>query len=214
MRATATMTAEAAQVEYVPGEPMKPLDFGEMFPARAPLELDLGCGDGSFVAALAADHPERNFLGVERLLGRVRSACRRIAARGLTNARIVRVDIGCAVTSLIPPESVEVCHIMFPDPWPKRRHHPRRTVTAGLLRAIARMLTPQGLVRLTTDDAPYFAQMREAVAAAAELTAVAADEAPVLPRSTFEKRFEDRGVPVYRLVLRKISPPRCGSTSQ
>ena len=208
MRASKTMTAEAAQVEYFPPEDAQPLDLQQLFSAAGPLELDLGCGDGSFLIALAAEQPERNFLGVERLVGRVRTACRKIAAHRLTNARIVRVDIGDAVTSLLPASSVQACHIMFPDPWPKRRHHRRRTVTTELLQAIARILTPAGVVRLTTDDGPYFAQMEEVAAAVAELAVTSAHDAATLPRSTFEKRFVERGLPIYRLVLRKVSSAR------
>ena len=208
MRASTTMTADAAQVQYLPPDGAQPLDLRKLFPTVAPLEVDLGCGDGSFLVALAGERPDRNFLGVERLVGRVCTACRRVAVHGLTNARIVRVDIGDAVTSLLPPGSVEVCHIMFPDPWPKRRHHRRRTVTTELLQAIARILTRNGVIRLTTDDAPYFAQMEEVAATVAALAAISAGDAPTLPRSTFEKRFIERGLPIYRLVLRKVSPER------
>ena len=208
MRGRKTITAEAAQVEFVPPDDAQPLDLRQLFPNAAPLELDLGCGDGSFMVGLAAEHPERNYLGVEQLIGRVRSACTRIAARGLTNARILRVDIGHVVGVLLPPLSVDICHVMFPDPWPKRRHHRRRTVTAGFLQSIVRILSPHGIIRLTTDDAPYFAQMQQAAAAVTELAPVAVEDAATLPRSTFEMRFIEQGQPIHRLVLRKVSPER------
>ena len=208
MRGRRTITAEAAQVEFVPPDYAQPLDLRQLFPNAAPLELDLGCGDGSFMAALAAEHPERNYLGVEQLIGRVRSACTKIAAAGLTNARILRVDIAQVVGMLLPPASVDVCHVMFPDPWPKRRHHRRRTVTAEFLQSIVRILAPHGIARLTTDDAPYFAQMEQAAAAVTALALVAVEEAAPLPRSTFELRYIEQGLPVYRLVLRKVSPER------
>ena len=208
MRRSKTVTEEAARVEYVPPDVTQPLPLAELFPAPAPLELDLGCGDGSFLAALAAMHPERNCLGVERLLGRVRTACRRIAVQRLTNVRILRVDIAHAAATLIPLASVDVCHVMFPDPWPKRRHHVRRTVTADFLRAISRILKPSGLLRLTTDDAPYFEQMQAAAAAVPAFETVNEESVPSLPRSTFESRFVESGVAIQRLVLRNVSPPR------
>ncbi len=206
MRGRTKVTNEAAAIQYVRDSAGGPLDLRELFPRVASLELDLGCGDGSFLSALAAEHPERNFLGVERLVGRVGSACRKIAARHLTNARILRVDIHDAVTALIPSASVEVCHVMFPDPWPKRRHSPRRTVTAEFLRQVSRILVPSGLVRLTTDDAPYFTQMQSAAAAVPELVPLTDDAGNILPQSTFQQRFVAAGAPIYRLVLRKSSP--------
>jgi tRNA (guanine-N7-)-methyltransferase len=75
----------------------EPLDLRSIFGRRAPVEVDLGCGDGTFLAALAAENPDTDFLGIERLLGRVRSACRKIERNGLTNARILRFEISYAV---------------------------------------------------------------------------------------------------------------------
>jgi hypothetical protein len=119
-------------------------DAQVVFGRLAPLEIDLGCGDGTFLSTMAQAFPERDFVGVEKLLGRVRSACRKIAARGLPNARIWRTDIDAVVTELLPPGSVAVCHLLFPDPWPKRRHHVRRTVTAAGCGAWRRRSHPAG----------------------------------------------------------------------
>ena len=87
----AELTTTASSAEIVPANYFAPLDFEAIYGRRAPLEVDLGCGDGSFLTAAAAANPLRNFLGIERLLGRVRSACRKITRRELTNARILRL---------------------------------------------------------------------------------------------------------------------------
>ena len=208
MRRNSVIPERAAHVEYVPAQLDAALDVAQLFPAVSPLELDLGCGDGSFITSLAAEHPERNYFGVERLRGRVAGACRKVAARGLSNVRIIRVDIALAVACLIPAGSVDTCHVMFPDPWPKRRHRVRRTVTAELLRAIHRILIPDGLLRLTTDDSAYFEQMQAAAAAVPEFVPVDDAAGSPLPRSTFELRFVESGIPIHRLVLRKVSPAR------
>src|SRR5436190_589287 len=127
---SAQLVPKTIAAEIIPSNYFAPLDFEAVYGNTASLEVDLGCGDGSFLTAAAAANSKSNFLGVERLVGRVRSACRKIAANGLTNARILRCEISYAVCHLLPPGSVAGFHLMFPDPWPKRRHAARRLFTA------------------------------------------------------------------------------------
>lgn len=197
--------ATASQPEIVLGNALTPLNLDELFGRFAPLQVDLGCGDGSFLAASAAANPEQNFLGVERLLGRTRSACRKIIMGELTNARILRCDISCAVHSLLPPASVDVFHLMFPDPWPKRRHAGRRIVTESFFASIYQALTPHGSLRITTDQVDYFRKI-ESLTTTAPGFVPTADEQMQSGSSTFEKRFRQSGMEIYRLVLRKVSP--------
>src|SRR6201996_9154081 len=109
-------------------------DWPQIFGNANPVELDLGAGDGGFAIAYAQQHPGINLLAVERLLGRVRKIEKRAARAGLTNVRVLRLEFGYTVKYLLPPDSVSVAHIMFPDPWPKRRHWDRRAVQAGFVR--------------------------------------------------------------------------------
>src|SRR5512139_399276 len=99
------------------------LDLGKLFARAQPLEVELGSGDGGFLAEYAARHPEHNFIGVERLLGRMRKLDRKGQRAGLTNLRGVRIECSYFLQYLLPPHSAEALHIYFPDPWPKRRHH-------------------------------------------------------------------------------------------
>src|SRR5256885_7481320 len=122
MRGGTVLRKDEELVEYVPKSLTEPLNFSEIFPRSAPIEIDLGCGDGAFLTAVAHSHPEHNFLGIERLLGRVGKVCRNVAREDLKNARVVRFEAAYAVEHLIPPESVTAFHLLFPDPWPKRRH--------------------------------------------------------------------------------------------
>ena len=190
--------------ELIPANYFAPLDIADIFPRAAPLEVDLGCGDGTFLVALAERFPERNFLGIERLLGRVRSACGKAARSGLRNVRILRVETSYAVEYLFPPRSVEVVHLLFPDPWPKKRHHRRRLVTEGFLAAVHRVLVPDGRFRIATDQEDYFQSIRQLISPAffVEEDAKRADGFPL---TTFERHFRASGSPIYRLELRKIS---------
>jgi len=195
----------ASEVELVPANCFAPLDFEEIYGRHAPVEIDLGCGDGSFLAALAGENPDRNFLGIERLAGRVRSACGRIGRSGLKNARVLQFEISYALERLLPENSVASFHLMFPDPWPKRRHAPRRLVTENFLASLHRALVANGTLRIATDETDYFRQITRLVAQS-PLFAVSSDAVPSAASSKFEKQFTLAGVKIHRLALRKVSP--------
>src|SRR5213592_3593811 len=149
--------------ELIPKSYVVPLDFEKIFGRTAPLQVDLGCGDGSFLAALAAQTPQKNFLGIERLVGRVRTAVRK-AAR-LENVSVLQLETSYAIRYLLPARSVEVFHLLFPDPWPKRRHASRRIVTDGFLESLHRGLVPGGTLQIATDQFDYFTQIERLAAA-------------------------------------------------
>jgi tRNA (guanine-N7-)-methyltransferase len=136
MRARTELREDEALVEYIPQSLTKPLNWDEVFPRRAPIEIDLGCGDGAFLMAMARANPERNFLGIERLLGRASKVCRKVAREDLKNARVLRLEVAHAVSNLLPADSIAAFHLLFPDPWPKRRHHRRRAFTTEFLSCI------------------------------------------------------------------------------
>jgi tRNA (guanine-N7-)-methyltransferase len=180
------------------------LDLHKMFGCSAPLQVDLGCGDGSFLCALAKRIPQKNFLGVERLLGRVRSAARKAA--GIDNVRVLRVETFYAVRYLLPAQSVEAFHLLFPDPWPKRRHHRRRIVTADFLKAAAAALTENGTLRIATDQSEYFEQIRRCAEQSADFATRKGNGHDDFPASAFENRFKCAGAQIYLIELRKVSP--------
>ena len=191
-------------VELIPGSYVNRLDLEQVFGRPAPLQVDLGCGDGSFLSSLADQTPAHNFLGIERLAGRVRSAARK--GSPLSNVRVLRVETAYAVRYLLPPNSVDVFYLLFPDPWPKRRHRRRRIVTAEFLASIAFALTTTGCFRIATDQLDYFEEIERLARASDYLHPERMIEATNLPRTTFEKHFLTAGVPIYRMELRKVSP--------
>jgi tRNA (guanine-N7-)-methyltransferase len=196
----------ASQVELVPANCFGPLDFEEVFARRAPMEIDLGSGDGSFLVGMAAANPEHDFVGVERLLGRVGATCRRIERHGLTNARVFRFEIAGAVERLLPADSVTAFHILFPDPWPKRRHASRRLLNDKFLTALHRALVLGGTVRIATDDTAYFHEIGAVISRVPFFRVVPDLVAPTIPTTKFERRFLEEAVPIHRISLRKVSP--------
>ena len=191
-------------VEFIPDSYFAPLDLPKIFNRVAPLEVDLGCGDGSFLTDLAERSPRRDFIGIERLFGRARSACSKAARRKLTNVRVLRIENSYAVEYLFPRNSVAVFHLLFPDPWPKRRHHRRRVVTVEFLRASHRALVRHGEFRIATDHHDYFEQIRRRTSAAG-FDELADNHWDSMPVTTFEENFRSQNTPVYRLSLRKVS---------
>lgn len=195
--------AAAAAAEIAPRDFLQPLDFAEIFGRAAPLEIDLGCGDGAFLTAMAQRHPARNFLGIERLLGRVRTTCRRVEIAGLENVRVLRVDSTFAVRVLIPRAAVSAFHILFADPWPKRRHWRRRLIQPDFLDTLSGALAPGGELRVKTDDAPYFEHIRAVLGKCRTLRGAAWPQDPREPLTDFEKRFVALGLPIHRVRLVK-----------
>lgn len=202
----------AESVEFIPGNYFAPIRIGDLFPRPAPLEVDAGCGEGAFLVALAQKNLQRNFLGIERLAGRVRKACRRATRAGLSNVRVLRVESFYALRRLLPAESVSIFHVMFPDPWPKRKHHRRRLVNREFLDAVQVALMPGGELRLTTDDADYFAQMKKIAVGHAGFGEAPWLDDPEYPQTDFEKRFRAQDLPIFRLLLRRRPPVPGGIT--
>ena len=196
-------------IELIPETHVAPLDLLAIFGRAAPLQVDLGCGDGSFLCELASRYPEKNFLGIERLVGRVAKAC--LKASTLENIRVLNVESSYTVRYLLPETSVETFYLLFPDPWPKRRHQRRRIVKRDFLDAIHRALADDGFFRIATDQLDYFEQIRGLVESYSSFAVVDANASPArtdLPFTNFERRFRGLGAPIYRLALRKISPVR------
>src|SRR5215475_11465777 len=122
-------------IERMPDSQIARLDVIQLFGRNARLHVDLGCGDGSFLCELAQQFPEKNFLGIDRLTKRVEKVRRK--AVKIDNVRVLATDTLFAVRYLLPENSVETFYLLFPDPWPKRRHQERRIFTADFLEAIA-----------------------------------------------------------------------------
>jgi tRNA (guanine-N7-)-methyltransferase len=190
-------------VHWIPASILEPAKVEELFPNPGPLSVDYGCGEGAFVVAMAKKHPERNFLATERLVGRVEKVCRNAARLGLSNLRVLRLENLYIAKYILPPESVSVSYVSFPDPWPKRAHQSRRLVQPEFLSAVRRTLVAGGELRLKTDDLPYFQWMEKVVAEAEGWERADWPEDPAEPLTNFEARFIAQGLPIHKTRLLK-----------
>jgi tRNA (guanine-N7-)-methyltransferase len=149
--------------EFMPADYFRRHSADDIFGNDYPLEIDLGCGDGSFLIEMAQHYPERNFLGIERLLGRVRGVCKRIQELGLTNVMVLRLESQYTLEYLLAPASVSRLHLLCPDPWPKARHHKRRLVQQEFLHILKKNLSPNGEFLFKTDHPEYFEWVLEEI---------------------------------------------------
>ena len=179
------------------------LNLAHLFANPQPLEVELGCGDASFLAEYARQHPEINFLGVERLLGRIRKLDRKGRRNGAANLRGVRIESAYFLEFLLPPNAATALHIYFPDPWPKKKHRRHRLINERFPTLAWHALTPGGVVYLRTDDEDYFGQMLAVFAADASFKPVATpgDLASVL--TDFEREFNARGIATRRAAYQR-----------
>ena len=178
------------------------LELAQLFPQPQPFEIELGSGDGSFLAAYAKQHPERNFIGVERLLGRVRKTDRKGRRAGLTNLRVVRIESTYFLEYLLPAHAAAAIHVYFPDPWPKRKHRRHRLINERFPELARQALAPGGVVYLRTDDADYFEQMTLVFAASPHFGAVETPAELIAVTTDFERDFNAQGIATNRAAYK------------
>jgi tRNA (guanine-N7-)-methyltransferase len=116
--------------------------------------LEIGFGGGEHIAAQAEKHPHVGFIGAEAFLNGVASLVQLINKNQLANVRILSGD-GRQLLKTLPSKSVSKVIILFPDPWPKRRHHKRRLVNEHNLQEISRILASSGELRVASDHKEY-----------------------------------------------------------
>ena len=182
---------------------VEPVDLARLFPKPQPLEVELGCGDASFLVEFARRNPGKNFIGVERLLGRISKLDRKGRRAGLTNLRGVRIESSYFLQFLLPPDSVSALHIYFPDPWPKKKHRKYRLLNESFPRLAHAALAPGGVVYLRTDDANYFAQMTEVFDASREFQKIETPAELSELFTDFEREFLARGIQTRRAAYRR-----------
>ena len=183
---------------------LEPLDLAEVFPEPQPLEVELGCGDASFLVEFARRNPGTNFIGVERLLGRISKLDKKGHRAELKNLRGVRIESAYFLQYLLPPKSISALHVYFPDPWPKKRHRKNRLINESLPALARAALAPGGKVYLRTDDADYFAQMTEVFRADKNFSEIETPVELAELLTDFEREFNARGIKTLRAAYKSL----------
>ena len=177
--------------------------LGLFIPPLADLWVEIGFGGGEHLAAQAALHPHIGFVGCEPFVNGVASLMVQIQDQSLKNIRIVKDDARLLLARL-PDQSVGRIFVLFPDPWPKKRHNKRRIVQDTSVTAFARILKHGGLLQMATDDAPYAEWMQSIMAQHGEFELVLDGRENVYerPQDWPSTRYEQKGIsqgraPVY-----------------
>ena len=174
-----------------------------------PIELDLGCGKGSFTTELAKRHPERIILAADVLSGRLRKLVKRNQRDGVENMRVLKAEARMLVARLLPDKTLSRIHILCPDPWPKDRHSGNRLLSSDFMTHIHRVLEDNGVWHFSTDDLEYLAAVRQAVNA----SQLFAEDPQRLDdvddiKTDFEVMWNSMGKTVYHHAWVKLPLPR------
>ena len=184
------------------------LDLVALFGRRAPKTLEIGFGMGDTLLEMAAAAPEIDFLGIEVHrpgLGRLLAG---LEARGLDNVRVIEGDAVQVLTQMLTDGALDRLLLLFPDPWPKKRHHKRRLLQAPFVELAARRLRPGGLFHAATDWEPYAEQMLALLEACPLLENRAgpgqfSSRPAYRPPTKFERRGQALGHAVHDLLFRR-----------
>lgn len=182
----------------------RPLNWSELFGNDHPLEMEIGIGKGTFLVEQAKARPEVNFFGLEYARWYWRYASDRLRRHGCLNVRTVRAEAVYFLTEFVPPQSVSVLHIYFPDPWPKTRHHKRRLIQEKTMPLFLRALRPAGRLHVVTDHQDYFEQIESAVRASAmgivDYNRPGSAAEGEFVGTNFERKYRREGRPFYALA--------------
>jgi len=185
-----------------------PFDLAAVFGREAPRTLEIGFGNGESLVALAAAHPDRDYLGIEVHRPGVGHLMLRAEELGLANVRAICRDAVEVLQQCVAPGTLDEVLLYFPDPWPKKRHHKRRIVQPDFVALVASRLRPGGTFRMATDWQPYAAHMLEVASGCTALRNESPDGGFVprpdsRPVTRFERRGHRLGHGVWDLAFRR-----------
>jgi len=187
------------------------LDLAAAFGREAPKVLEIGFGMGETTAAIAAAHPETDYLGIEVHTPGVGSLLKLLAEGNLANVRVIQHDAVEVVRDMIAPNSLAGIHVFFPDPWPKKRQQKRRLIKPDFVALLASRLESGGYFHCATDWEEYAQQMLEVLSGEPSLENTVEAFAPrpdYRPLTKFEQRGLRLGHGVWDVVFRRRETAR------
>jgi len=184
----------------------KILDFTGIFGNSNPVIVEIGFGMGKATAVIAAENPQKNYIGLEIHKPGIGRLLWEIEQRPLANVRIIEHDAADVFRDMIPENSLEGVHIFFPDPWPKKRHHKRRLVQLPFTDCIASKLKPGGYIYMVSDWQEYAERALYVLTNTKDMVNTYggfADPQSWRPLTSFEKKGLDKKHEIKELFFRR-----------
>ena len=186
------------------------LDFATIFGRQAPLVLEIGFGNGESLVQQAAEHPDRDFIGIEVHEPGVGHCLIKAREAGISNLRVIMHDAIEVLAERLPPGCLSRVNLYFPDPWPKKRHHKRRILQPTFLDLVADRLATGGGLHVATDWANYAEHIDELLEQTDHFSRIERREhdgdAPLdRPPTKFERRGLRKGHRIVDWHFEKIS---------
>lgn len=182
-------------------------DLNAVFGRSAPKSLEIGFGDGQALLQRAEAHPELDCLGIEVHRPGVGNLLLQIEKQGIQNVRVLCADAAEVLAARFDEAVFDEVHILFPDPWPKKRHHKRRLIQPQFVAILRRRLKPGGRLYLATDWQDYAEHMMRVMREAPGYRNPAGkgnfSERGERPATKFEDRGRRRGHGVWDLVFER-----------
>lgn len=187
-----------------------PLDLQRAFGRSAPRVMEIGFGMGDALAAMAAAHPERDYLGIdvhEAGIGRLLHVA---DDAGLENLRVLRGDAVVLLRERLHAPAFDSIMVFFPDPWPKKRHHKRRLIRPEIVELLAERIKAGGQLQLATDWLAYAEQMLEVIESSGKFRNLAGvgqfcKDSGERPVTRFQQRGERLGHGIFDLRFERMA---------
>ncbi len=180
----------------------RPADWGKVFGNTRAVEVEIGIGNGEYLARQAEEHPDTNYIGFEEYCERVSRSLRKLSRVATANARVMRMDVRPAFEYLFAPKSIRFIHCLFPPPWPKKSDIKHRLMKTDFLRLANSRLIDGGAMKVVTDFKPYAVWVNEQIAGSGfklEETIIGANYG-----TKFERKWQATGQQeFYELLLTK-----------
>ena len=181
-------------------DPCRPLEFD----LSRPLEIEVGCGKGQFLTRRASENPDCEFLGIERMLERVRLFDGKCNRGHIDNARVLRLEALYTFHYLLPEHHARTVYVFFPDPWPKKKHHSHRLFGPLFRAALWKRLEIGGRLEFATDHQAYFEEVCAGFAEDPRFVRTFPMARPQSVWTEFETMFRGQGLPIYSACWRSL----------